>query len=160
MYQINLAKRSFYITSVTGFLQNAVRIEIFRFQMIRIMSFIRLARNTCYDRILRIPLIWSPYIFGSSHRHAVIVSGSAFRTHNIIITISLCKMRCFDTSSICTAAPDSFRISDYCLFFRRILNQTDHTRFFISFSCLPLQRNNPFSSVIVVKNRSIKSCGM
>ena len=60
MHQIHFALRGLYIASVTGFLQNRIRIVIFWFQMIRVMAFIGFSGHRSQDRILRVLFIRSP----------------------------------------------------------------------------------------------------
>ena len=128
--------------------------------MIRILSFVGYSRNTCHDWICRISLVWSPYIFCTSHGYTMIISSSTFRTHNIIISISLGQMWCFDTAAVGSSVPDTFRITDHFLFLRWIFYHTNRTRFFIAFTGFPLQGYNPFSAIIVMKHGGIKSCWM
>ena len=157
MNQVYLTGRKFYIASVSGFLQNGVRIVIFRFQMIGILSLIRLSRYTGHNRILRIFFIWSPDISGASHCNTVIVSCAAFCAHNVIIFSSFSQMRSFDATSVCAASPDSFRISYNFFFGRIIFYHADRAWFFVSFSCLPLQGNNVFLSVCIMEHGSVKT---
>ena len=139
MNQIDFSCRKFHITSMTGFLKNRVRIIVFRFQMIRILSFIRFSRYTCHNRVLRIFFIWSPDVFGTSHGHTVIVSCATLSTHDIIIVSTLCQMRSFHAASVCAAFPYDLRISYDLLLFRRILHHADVAWLFISFPWLPFQ---------------------
>ena len=151
MYQIHLTGRKLNIASMTRLLKNRIRIIILRLQMIRILSLIGFSGYTGHNRILRIFFIWTPDIFGTPHSNTVVISCTAFRTHNIIILSALCQMRSFDAASVCTASPDSFWISYDFLIFRGIFHHTDCTWFFISFSCFPFQRNNILLSVGIMK---------
>ena len=128
--------------------------------MIRIVSFVGLYRIRSDDRILRISFIGSPYTFGTPHGHTMIISGPALGTHNIIISVSFGQMRCLNAATIRSTLPDPFRISDDLLFLRIILGNCDHARLLITFSCLPVQRYNVFTSVIIMKDRSVKTGGM
>ena len=128
--------------------------------MIRIVSFIGYHRIGGYDRILRISLIRSPYVLGTPHRHTMVIACTTLGTHNIIIAVPFGKMRCLDAATVCASTPDALRIADDLLFLRIILGKCDHARLLIALSCLPVQRNNIFSAVIIVKDRCIKAGGM
>ena len=160
MHQIYLTKLCLDIAAVSRLLQQYIRVEIFRFQMIRIVSFIGYHRVGGYDRILWISLIRSPYVFGTPHRHTMVIACTTLGTHNIIITVPFGKMRCFDAATVCASTPDALRIADDLLFLRIILGKCDHARLLIALSCLPVQRNNIFSAVIIVKDRCIKAGGL
>ena len=124
------------------------------------MSFVGLYRIRRNDWILWISFIRSPYIFGTPHGYTMIISGSSLGTHNIIISISFGQMWCFNTASVCSTLPDPFWIPNNLLFLRIILRNSNHSWFLIAFSCLPIQRYNIFSPIIIVKNRCIETGGM
>lgn len=121
------------------------------------MPFVGPYRIRSDDRILRISLIRSPYTFGAPHGHTMIISGSALGKHNIIISVSFGQMRSFNTAPVRSTRPDPFWISDDLLFLRVILGNSDDSRLLIALPCLPVQRYNVFTSIVVMKNRSIKT---
>ena len=65
-----------------------------------------------------------------------------------------------DAAPVRPALPDTLRITDDLLFFRVVFRQTDHAGLLIPGSCLPVQRHHIFPPVPVVKQRSVKPCGM
>ena len=66
-------------------------------------------------------------------------------------------MRSFNTAPVRSTLPDPFGISNDLLFLRVILGNSDHSRLLIALPCLPVQRYNVFTSIVVMKNRSIKT---
>ena len=111
----------------------------------------------CNNRILRITLVGSPYLFASAHGDTMIVTCTSLSTHDIIIAISLCQMRCFDTAPICSAFPDALGIADDLFCLGVIFHHTDGTGLFVAFTGFPFQRNDIFSAVVIVENGGIET---
>ena len=142
---------------MTGFLKDRIRIIVLRLQMVRVISLIGHSGSGCKDRILRIFLVRSPHIPGTSHGNTMIISGSALSTHDIIPSVMFGKMRRLDTPPVRTASPDALRISNDLLFFRRVLHKADHARLLVSVSCLPFKGYEPFAPGVIMEHRSIES---
>ena len=151
MDQINLSCWKFHIASVSGFLENRIRIIVLWFQMIRILTLIGFSGNTGNDRIFRIFFIWPPDISGTSHGNTMIVSSSTLCTHDVIVLTSFCKVRSFNAATVCAASPDPLRITDDLFFLRGILYHADSTWLLIALSCLPLQGYHIFFTVCIME---------
>ena len=124
------------------------------------MTFIGFIRRGCHNRVLWISFIRTPDIFGTSHRHTMIISGSTFCTHNIVIATAFGQMRCFNTASVCTTAPHWPGVTNNLLFHRIIFYDADKSRFFIACTCFPFQWHNIFLSVIIMEHGCIKAWRM
>ena len=125
--------------------------------MIRVLTFKRLPGNTGENRIFRVALIWSPNVPRTPHGNTVIITRSSFRTHNVIIFSPSGQMGCLNTAPIRSSSPHPLRIADNSLLFGFILYHTDSTRLFIAFPRFPFQRYNVFLSIVIMKNRCIKT---
>ena len=157
MYQPGFSVRKIHITGMTGFLKLTLRIIIARLQVIPVGTLVMILRNRSYNWVTWTSLIWSPYIFRTSHCHAVIISSSAFSTHYIVVIPTLSQMRCLNTTTICTASPESFWHSHYFFLCRIIFYNTDWARFLVFCSCLPFKSYNIFFAVIIMEHRSVKT---
>ena len=160
MHQPGFSIWKIYIASMPGFLKFTFRIEISWLQMIPVCPLIVVSGTGSHDRITWICLIWTINIFGTSHSDTVIISRAAFCTHNIVVFATFSQMGGFDTSTVCTASPKTFRHTYNFLCFRIIFYNTDRTRFLVFASCLPLQCHYIFFTVIIMEHGCIKSCGM
>ena len=112
-------------------------------------------RNRSYNWVTWISLIRSPYIFRTSHCHAVIIASSAFSTHYIVVIPTLRQMRCLNTTTVCTTSPESFWHSHYFFLCRIIFYNTDSVSRILFLS--PIQEHNIFLPSSSWKHRSIKT---
>ena len=90
----------------------------------------------------------------------MIISCASLCAHDIIPPVSFGQMRAFDASPVCPSAPQLPGIAQDFLFFRRIFHHADGARLFIALPGLPLQRYHPFPAVVIVKQGSVKACGV
>ena len=128
--------------------------------MIPVGALVVLFRIGSYDRIARICFVRTVNVFGTSHRHTVVITGAALCAHDVIILAAFRQMRSFDTSTVGAAAPEAFRHSNDFFRFRIILDNADRAWFFVLGSRLPLQCYNVFLSIIIMKHGCVEAGGV
>ena len=133
------------------------RVAVLRLEVIYIRGFIPFLRIGCQNRSVRVCFIGSVNLSGTRHGNAVIITGSPFRAHKVIITVPAVKMRAFQTAASGCTIPDSFRHSCNCFFLRGIFGKADCPRFPVTVPRFPFQRNNPFPPVLPVIQRRVKA---